>query len=44
MSFIRKVVMATMGTIFVVGTFVFVSVPYTLGYIPGSTQSDSRSA
>jgi hypothetical protein len=44
MTFMRKAFLATMGSLFVVGTFIFVSVPYTLGYTPGSGQSESRSA
>jgi hypothetical protein len=44
MSFIRKIVLSTLGTLFVTGSFIFVSVPYTLGYIPGGTHAEERTA
>ena len=36
MSSMRKAILAAMCSLFVAGTMVFMGVPYTLGYIPGS--------
>jgi len=41
---VRKFILATIGTVLVTGTFIFVSVPYTLGYLPGSQPATAATA